>query len=404
MRLVSVSVLLFALCWLIFGTSPARALVQATATATSEWQPIFPSSTPVPTRNYTCPTALPGGWGQVTPGVNWSLNCSQCLYTLTPSAATQTPFITWPTATPDPSQPTLTPTPIVDDFNLVFFSNADADVHVTKAYPGNLPYQETLAIAPEHIDRVIGILVETRRIGYQTGNNWDIKSGHGGRGLSGSEAGEMWVFNDSPTWLHPNNGDHPLWEDEIEPILGIGNADWDQEWTQFLAENIDEFMALHMWGATSVGRDESTTIKVWHPDVATEGMLQFLFYRGNYVSVNLEVRLLGYIAFNPGGAPVEPVADYCAAVDPGFAGGGGLDPDLGISLPVIVKGPAECSGLGAAGPVDLPLVGEVSFPGIQICFEPISLGNLNLFGVEISLDYMVYVMGGIMILRWFLRS
>jgi len=47
---------------------------------------------------------------------------------------------------------------------------------------------------------------------------------------------------------------------------------------------------------------------------------------------------------------------------------------------------------------------EFTIPEVQICLTPIYFGNIQLFDMSISVDWFIYVMGFVAILRWFIRS
>jgi hypothetical protein len=53
-------------------------------TQTATWEPLFRTSTPAPTVDYSCPTGQPSGWGEVTPDVIWSAYCGNCIKPNTP--------------------------------------------------------------------------------------------------------------------------------------------------------------------------------------------------------------------------------------------------------------------------------------------------------------------------------
>lgn len=85
--------------------------------------------------------------------------------------------------------------------------------------------------------------------------------------------------------------------------------------------------------------------------------------------------------------------------------------DLGISLPVPYVGDASC--FVPIPPIEQAIpeflqgvfgVEELAFPGLQVCLRNIYFGNLELGITTISADFIATLLGGVALIRWFLRT
>jgi hypothetical protein len=118
-------------------------------------------------------------------------------------------------------------------------------------------------------------------------------------------------------------------------------------------------------------------------------------------------QIVGYVyyAYEHAATPTPMAqADYCGEVV-------GASSDLEAfneMLPVIAVGEATCTGVSEFTiPLSqVPFFGwdDINIPGAELCFEPVSLGTVTLLGVVINLDSILFIIGAVAVLLWFLRS
>lgn len=394
MRSACVSGCLLVLVWLLFGTSPAlgAGLAQsATATPSPSWEPLFPSSTPVPTRSYECSQELPQSWGTVTPSLLWSSSCSNCLLTLTPRATSTSWF---PSATPDPSASpaptnTATATPHVPPLDVYL---DDAEWLDNSGYAGS-------EVNSQAFDSYTAIFDATQT-NTLTGPTSPWSSSAWWVSFAGAEPNDVLKFTISGSWYTQWDGGQS--GDCGSFILGLPSGhSLSVSGTpgSYCTYELTLPAYLGGWGATqSIGFGNFRGPNTAFTDPAYQHQGGFIFQELNGVPVGLATAT----------PTATPVLSYCSSVDGSLPS---AEPDLGIALPVITVGEAVCTGLGE---ITIPfsilnLIGDWEFsdlviPGIEICFRPVSFGVLDLFGVLVDLDLMVLLMSGALVLRWFLRS
>lgn len=93
-----------------------------------------------------------------------------------------------------------------------------------------------------------------------------------------------------------------------------------------------------------------------------------------------------------------PVQSYCSSVE-----AEGEEEDLESLLPRISIVRGNCVGWQEVS-VSLPVIGDITIPGLQVCFNLVEFGSINLFGMRISLDLLALIVGGVMVIRWVFRS
>ena len=147
----------------------------------------------------------------------------------------------------------------------------------------------------------------------------------------------------------------------------------------------------------------STWIPGWVPSVLVR---EDSYVTANYYYVGILCYGIPYEEPEPTPEPTLP--SYCNQVDDGDGSGD----DLGIQLPEIVVSQAYCLQVGGQT-VDLSVlnlipgiddIGEVAIPGFQLCYRYISFGFISLFNYSVDLDIFALLMGGIALIRIFLRS
>jgi len=356
------------LSWLVFGISGTAYADTPTPTPDPGWQPLFPTNTPAPTNDYTCPEGNPGGWGDVTPDPYWALQCGQCAGGTTPT----------PEGTPEPT-PDGTPTPEPDGYFLVLYPEADPHFQEhAGSYAANFYY------------------------------NWDsfiIDCGEGNTFEGGIAYGETSrdyaaPFGKIPTY---NGG---LWA----MAYGCGN--------DLLGSS--KVSGVNCYDAVSplisqAGLPEpiTWTAREDHVNAAINAQTNFHIFdpgdtywpKNTYIEVGFHVAAA--ICY---GTPPEPQSDatYCKDVLP--EGGSGEDP--GMSLPTILIGGSSCTQI-LGWDLDLSVlnlvpgvddVGTVSMPGFNLCVAPIQFGSVELFDISVDLDAIAFLAAGVAIIRILWRS
>lgn len=360
-------------------TPTATASLTPSVTPTPTWESLFPSSTPIPTLNYKCPDAPPAGWGTVTPSVKWNYECGPCLLTLTPTVPTATSVL----ATSTPGGPTFTPSPTPSPtpteaeyypLEIVWLgATYTGPVHQrTSAIPASYSGAVTIPINPEDAGRLAGVIwiysATTSGSGLSTANLAGVALPNGYRGNT-KPFGLFYL----PVSVEMDGGEFNYQLDQLAKRTA-GMSDYDAEAYASLTGTVFQGSTLSL---------------------SYSGQMQ-----GDWSHVyTIQMGISGYIVL--GDAAPEPVPSYCDAVEDGTLDGVW---DLGVELPDFKVGAPLCYGVGAVGPINLPLIGEISWPGILVCFRAITFGTLNFLGVLIDLDFLSFVIAGIMGLRWVMRS
>ena len=430
-RLVFFSLLAFALFWLLFGTEAAQAsqfyldptsdyetewygvLTQvagtetagwgatyqagqtSTAAWTQQWEPVFKTGTPVPTNNYWCPSGLPAGWGTVTPEPWWSMNCGNCNLTLTPPAATMTSIYPTPTGTL-----TATPTATSVPSSVLKLQVISPISHTDIFEFGGAGHVYQVPILPQHVGKVVGLEMLAREnsasdrfsLYYEWGGFW----------------AQVFNFNVGQWYgVHPRTS-----QSQIESFIGedlwpgsVTEAQIDSDYRNYYDDAIssqpwDVYRESYVNGALNIDTNQADGFRY----VITEAMNWWDH------SFRVDTVVWGYLYVGEEEATATPMADFCAVVNNGESsgGGGGGSVDLGIHLPEISVGPASCTTFGGWGFdwTDSPPLPAISFelPSVTLCFQPLSFGSFDLFGVAIDMNLFVTIMGAAVLIRWALRS
>ncbi len=400
------------MCLLLLAISPVAAASSQQATATPTFIPLFPTSTQVDSLNLNCPTALPVGWGTVTPGLLWNSSCGHCQQTLMAPSSTPMASVTpgGPTLTPT-ATPTLTPTPqglgiyVDEDFNP---SNQGLNL---RAYNdgGNWSWV-----------RVDGeITIPTNQEGFYFAYEYqvDILEGVGLDNMHGRDANylpnDAW-WQTAGAEMSVDNLDSPTYWIAVAPYsdpVSYGDGGTTREAVWGNEANYNAWLAYYYSGV-NVGivnvnvLDSPANIGFPYMAEVNRG------YQGP--AKVLDILMTPVRVWYYGNPPVEPtptpsplVADYCGEVN-GVTGGSS---ELGLSLPEFGIGASSCYGITE---IILPTsiinffpgidIDDVTIPGIQLCFTEISFGNLDLFGVEVNLDSIANLLAAALIIRWLLRS
>jgi len=114
-------------------------------------------------------------------------------------------------------------------------------------------------------------------------------------------------------------------------------------------------------------------------------------------------------SFTPTATPTN-YPGYCGEVMQAAGGGSGSgayglwsDSELGLTRPQFRVGVAKCYGIGETDILDI-LGLDLYWPGLEVCFTPFSMGEIQILDIFIDADMLLAVMAGVMLLRWVLRS
>lgn len=356
----------FALVWLVFGLlAPVFAGSALAQEPTETYEPLFKTPTPQPPKDYTCGNGMPGGWGTVTPDPWWNINCSQCLLTQTPNGTPGTPEITQ-TPTPAPG----------GNFELYCYDTTD---HQCNGQHGkdvsifwNNHSNESAAWVGYRCedgktctDTIVTIYWKVT--GVHTAERWDV----------------------TRQWWHQQFGE------------GIWGNNYEQEHLECNETNYCQannnwsgnFILQMFGGQTNVILKAGSKMSQW----------SYASYGG---ADGLLVSFSPLDQATPTPAPTQ-INSYCANL-PGSGGGGG-DDGMG-ALPVIRVGTGSCVTISAIDldSADWPIIGEIigdiNFPGFQVCFKPVIFGTLAMFGLTVNLDTIAAVMAGVVAVRIMTRS
>lgn len=389
-RFTRTGLLALLLCSFIFllSLSPvsARELLQVTNTPqppdtpTPTYAPLWPSATPEPTQDLSCPGVQPEGWGTVTPDPYWYLTCSECI---TPQFETTTPepvsTFVWNMTQTAQAMATGTPTPAA-----TVTAQPTVPVGFTLTYTGDSggctsgPYVTCSRSVSCAQDGMGGYICD---ITYLFGDDMTNMGSNFTLNLNWTTG----VF-DTPVSLYYR-------------LTGFG---------VFTSYSNADIVDMQFSGSPDITIQGDSG--VWNlpaqPEPYQAFYLKFSRVTGaselfvGSASMRLELSPLPIGVPTPTPEPT-PISSYCASVD---AEG---DEDLSdyFDIPTVRIGQAQCFGIDA---VNIPLgwlgFDDVYIPGVQVCLIPVFFGKLVAWGMEIDLDYIGYVAAGAMVLRMILRS
>ena len=371
------------------------------------WNPLYPTETPAPTTNYVCPPDDPAGWGTVTPDPYWMIQCGNCaemndFHTSTP-LPTNTP---WPTPTHDGTgTPYPTEMPYPDEFYsyqpefeyVPYDSPNDGDNGVSAYLHWTMP--------PEYRDRyfeMVGVNVE---INFTSCDVWT------GFGVAKSypEYSDHFWYPGSMLYCGVGTRNYyltysPMWGEPQYPFPYSGEGMWKWYVTGDVNGTIPEPKYMVNPGYPGeFGNFRNALLE--------SGDLKLYINHGGKPGhvYNVEKVEMVFYGVEPTGVvtPTPYAGGYCESVLPeGTAG------DPGINLPIITVTDPICLPIGGQT-ADLSVLNlipgiddmdTISIPGFQVCYQYISFGTLDLFGMTVDLDLLAFTIGAIALLRIFLRS
>jgi hypothetical protein len=388
--------LLLVLFSLVLGTSKGQAAPLKQTTSTPTWRPLWPSSTPRPTTDYSCYQGTPEGWGTYTPDPYWSMYCKECNATGTPSPA---PSIT-PTLQGGTPHPTLTVTP------------SPSITPTVSGFPANTKIKfQTLKVGSV-----------TLNTGYEgeLANCWII---------TGASADWIWASDEDVTFTFGIRDDADTVNKRINflAMKGAGTRQWEygNEW-DLSGGTLDFDLATTGTSIWNSGVHDCGTghqgICGWNTSGTISNQNQYAYTwkmngggasaLASYKSVSMLGVSLANIYEGCNGnwvAPtptpeVTPKMTWCGAVQPD------TDTEL-IELPIPLVGPGSCFTVPAVGVpewlfdmvdgvfVELEQADYPGFPGFRVCLLPITFGYLGLLGFRVFLDGVGLILAAIATIR-----
>lgn len=356
----------------VLRVSASELYQDATATITATFRPMFPTETPIPTKNYTCPTGQPSGAGTVTPSVYWQLQCAPCL---DQAVATTTPFpvstfmipltqtqqaLVTPSVTPTGTSlpPTVAPSENIGFYFTTYcygnnnsgttctLSNNNRTLHITTVGQYNPYGQEvdfrvaisprvSLSVSPKlyYSANIAGSTAPSQRIGYNVS--------HGGGYVTGT----------SSTYTTT----HSMWGQFDENIVVV---------YENYPTNVWDSMSIDLW------------VYLDNPAVPT---------------------------MTPVPSPTSTPSGYCGSIigTTSYGDGGG-----DFTLPVVTRGAISCPV--SFDRITVPLYGvfglpDITIPGVHICFEEVDFGTFLYYGVSINMNMLALIAAAGLVVTMFTR-
>lgn len=324
------------------------------------------SPTVTSTLDPSCPGGTPVGWGTFTPSPLWLLECGDCFApgTSTPTVtatfdATSYPTQFFETATSQylTGTPTFTPTP------LGICSSLPSVLIGTSA--SNFIYNNTHLVTGLNYNHFI--------LDYQSYHTF------GAVGNRISASGNFIVRCLSYSWA----SDDPYWGGGGKSTCGDFNAGW------FVTAMYTDFGSC-----TLAGSD-------FYCSASSNGYFQIDIMESGYgyphkttVSADLIVSTTPNCAntVTPSPPTATPGASYCAVVPCAVD-----DPGMGFGFDLFTStGEKDCS-MGW----DAFQVASYSVPKVTICFQPVEVGTVTLFGYSFNLGYIALALAAGFLWRFF---
>lgn len=391
------------------------------STNTPTWQPLFPTGTPRPTINSNCPDGQPSGWGTVTPSFNWLANCSQCIQRATAdwSDFEATPF-------PQPYISHLgncTLEELDDGCQIITHGAGLACQCVGQLTPtpnGSLPTPNMTATnqASHYYVKINPI---NQRLGtnatYYDGNWIESSTFYGDTCYPDINHARFMRVSGYANYYEPGSWNNTWW--------GIGASDYSQYpginyYDKYsCSDNLDvsgngcDTLVNnygYVWNQTFSGGygqplDQTFTITFNTWKAEPDGYADWHY--------------IGWLCYgNNESAPIQPIptidtdSDYCNEVEakPVYEAD-----EVGLELPTPAYGQGQCVvigfNIGTAWLENLfpnlfqfNVPDSLGVPDFQVCLRPMTLGDVNIFGLLIDVDYLLLAASLIMVVRWLFRS
>lgn len=341
--------------------------------------PLFPSSTPEPTLDVTCPEGQnPAGWGTVTPDAYWSLYCGNCV---TPISQTGTPepVSTFMVPLTQTAQASITPSPT--------FTSTATPLPTSTPATGLLNFGSvTLAVAGSpYISGQVGSYMSVPSLNtpsnlyYITGNvsayDWNSVIG-------GDVHYEFW----------------------FDPLVTSGNQIIYYSYRIYNRTGSAPYFvtgAITEVGSGSFTNQYNTVRLISIGESSSASRSTGLFG----ASFELWVSTYPYDAFStPTPIPTPTFFSYCSTVLPA-SGGEDLSGQFALPVPMLggIRCPVNFPGLTIPlfGVLGLP---DFEIPNIIICFQEVDFGTLRYFGIDIEVDYLSFVLAAALVVSMFVRK
>jgi hypothetical protein len=368
---------IFPLILLLHSENNIASAQVPTQTATPR-PPLFPSATPQPTLDYSCNGQQPTGYGTVTPDAFWSMNCSQCLTPISPTgtpqpestftyAMTQTAQVVTPTSTIAPT-PTATPTNLEPIYCGAGFFHCEQitmyHIRITSPNTQWIGYTSH-GVTYDGIGYVVVTVSDNGLgLGVQT---YDFHSTPPKPVTATDVALGQYFLYDSYFFIDNDGGKH--WQIHA----GI------YEFTINFANTLGFELSNEGGGTNAVVIANTIIVDIYsYPP-------------------NLTI---------PTPTPTASLG-YCDAIIPDTTND---DVDIcaeGIfCLPDVTIGNTHCPIDFDSINIPLSVFGftDVNIPSISVCFVQLYFGTITAWGVEIDIDWIVYVMAASWILHRLLAS
>ncbi|MDP1713931.1 MAG: hypothetical protein Q8L41_04230 [Anaerolineales bacterium] len=374
--------LLFLLLFSPVSQVSADLLQQITATVTG--YPMFPSVTPEPTKNFTCPVGTPVGWGTVTPDPYWNLYCGVCAPVGTPGA----------TGTPFP----------VSTFMIPLTQTSEAIYGTGTPYPtATITVTSTVSPAPTSASALLNLYSITRT---NTGSPYITLNGSSysscePTGSSNTYSCSGYLFGNDSNGVIGGSLQANHW---VDPLIASG------------------FQTIYYWFQIIPDAGNTTGDSVMggvsKPGWSGSGSVSFQFNaNANFrVSNNSSTGRVGGFGFtyqlyisayplmltpSPTVTPTGTPGGYCSVVE-GVPSDGGSE----FVLPVPILGQVTCP-VDFVG-LDVPLYGvfglpDLHIPALRVCFQDVDFGILTYYDVSLDVNYLAFILAAALIVRMFLK-
>ena len=336
----------------------------------TSWSPLFGTATPNPTKDYSCPAGTPVGYGQVTPNAAWNSQCQACLPIRT---------AVWPTQS-GTAQPTAiatsAPTPTPGGVSEYWLQEKDFDYttqfNVTSRYDKFFEYPPQDSNGGTGSGTLAGMFL---KIDSTTGTNMDI-------------------FFVSDSW---RIGNYTL---GANTTVYQVQCDWD-------FQNCDQYFSSR--GIPYIMKAKADLGPVPFGGGGNRG----IGWKGWACCGPTVQSVVGKYGNIWAGTPPEPPSNsICGEVNKGFTPGAPGDngnlPSPMIGNPTNFNvggwtiGTGWISELAQLFGIELPT--SIYVPQFTFSFTPIKFGVLEMFGVEVDLDIMAFVMAALLAVRILVRS
>jgi len=347
-------------------------------------------STPTPYNvNTTCPDGQPEGFGTITPNPVWLNYCANCI---TPESNYNWPTFEWPD---NPLETPLAPTPTSTEVpQYVKNAYTNLSVSMNNGTPYYVP-PETLYSVGDTNNTFADKITVNNTLMEKGSHNLAVELYYwvelDGKGPAFAGVLVSWEVE----YYCPPSVDGCNLEFSDGSHLYMGpDQHWYYTFVSYPADNggsgefYKKFNLLILGGDADAGQDFAVYFRRKDYSTGTQKLLNIKWWRGWYDFENI-----------PTPTPNPSNSTYCSIINGDGSGPG--DDDDG-ELPGIWVGGSSCFTWGG---IDTSIFGiDILVPGLQICFQSIEFGSLDLFGITMDLDLIAAAMAGVVLIRLVTRS